>query len=328
MGYTRTMSARRLLLLTVAIILFLAGCTRSRSTPEPTAPVEPAVVVEAGSGGEDSSGEPLVTINTPAALATLAETPSPESTPTRSTINYTVEAGDTLSSVAVKFGVEMETVRQLNRLFDDALYVGQILQMPYSEGITAEGLPTATPEPYRYVVVEGDTLGTIAENFGVNTVAIMEVNEMSDPNSLFVGQALIIPGQTAPVAAAPQADTVIGSEIAGATATPASVVHIVQPGDTLYGIAEVYNVEAPAIMSVNNIANGNQLRVGQQLRIPGISARDAAAARGRVHIIQSGENLTTIANLYGVTAEEVIQFNGISNPDTIYVGQQLIIPGQ
>jgi spore germination protein len=45
-------------------------------------------------------------------------------------------------------------------------------------------------------------------------------------------------------------------------------------------------------------------------------------------VIQSGESLTAIAQQYGVSAEEIISFNNISNPDAIYVGQELIIPGQ
>jgi LysM repeat protein len=101
----------------------------------------------------------------------------------------------------------------------------------------------------------------------------------------------------------------------------------VQPGETLYGIAQKYGVDANAIAEANNVANRNQLRVGQKMIIPGITARDAAAL-GRVHVVQSGESLTAIAQQYGVSAEEITTFNNISNPDAIYVGQELIIPGQ
>lgn len=322
------MPVRRLILLTTVFVWTVTGCTRSRSTPEPVSIEEPVVITAPVSSG----GEPLVTFSTPAVDTTAAETATAAPTATRSTINYTVQEGDTISSVALKFEAEMETLRQLNRLLDDSLFVGQVLQIPYREGLTAEGLPTPTPEPYRYVVVAGDTLGTIAESFaGVSAVAIMEANAMSDPNSLYVGQALIIPGYAAPAAASPQTSLEQGTTTSATSPTVTedeAVTHVVQPGDTLYGIAEIYNIGAPAIISANNIANGNQLRVGQQLTIPGITRREAAAARGRVHIIQSGENLSSIADLYGVTAEEIIEFNGITDPDTILVGQQLIIPGQ
>jgi len=322
------MVALRTILLTTALLWLLVGCTRSRST-EPTVPEESlSATVITATINNNSSAEPLVTIITPSQEATAIETSTPEPLNTPSTIDYYVQDGDTLSSVATKFNVDIETVRRLNYLLDDNIFVGQILQMPFQNGVTAEGAPTVTPEPFRYGVVEGDSLGGIAIQFGVSTVAIMEANSMSDPNSLYVGQQLIIPGySTSPNSGEISSDNV--SVAAGSqNSTGESVNHIVQPGDTLYGIAQAYGVEAATIINVNNIANGNQLRAGQQLVIPGITQLDAARARGRVHIVQSGESLTAIALLYGVTAQEIIEFNGISNPDTIYVGQQLIVPGQ
>ncbi len=325
----------RSLLLFAALFGLLAGCTRSRSATETPAVVDPAitaVISETVSGGED----PLVTLITPeSGAADSNETPTAAVTITPATIDYYVQDGDTLLLVAQKFGLDIETIRRLNYLPDDNIFVGQILQMPFQEGVTAEGVPTATPEPFRHEVVAGDSLGAIAEQFGVSTVAIMEANSMSDPNSLFVGQQLLIPGYKAPTSSTttPAGETA-AEPASGTTDAPATeagssnVTHVVQPGDTLSGIAQAYGVDTAAIMSANNIANGNQLRVGQKLTIPGISELDAARARGRVHIIQSGESLTAIALLYGVTAQEIIDFNGISNPDAIYVGQQLIIPGQ
>ncbi len=324
------MPAFRSIILTFVLLWLLVGCTRSRSTAEPTIVADPAVTA-AITGTISSGAEPLVTFTTltPAA-ANAAETPTPALTITPSTIDYYVQAGDTLFVVAEKFGVDIETVRRLNYLIDDNIFVGQILQMPYQEGVTAEGVPTATPEPFRYLVVAGDSLGAIAEQFGVSTVAIMEANSMSNANNLFVGQQLVIPGYASAPAATTQGSAAGGAAATQTTATTggSTVTHVVQPGDTLFGIAQAYGVEAAAIISANNIANSNQLRAGQRLTIPGISELDAAKARGRVHIIQSGESLTVIAVLYGVTAQEIIEFNGISNPDAIYVGQQLIIPGQ
>ncbi|MEZ4725749.1 MAG: LysM peptidoglycan-binding domain-containing protein [Caldilineaceae bacterium] len=308
----------------------LVGCTRNRPTPEPTtAAADPQITVLTTTQGVD----PVVTVASPAVAATsvptVASTPA-QLTPT--TIDYYVQEGDTLLSVAQKFQVEVETVRQLNYLLDDKIFVGQILQMPYREGITAEGAPTPTPEPYRYVVEDGDSLGTIAQQFGVSAVSIMETNNLQNPNNVFVGQVLVIPNYVPPSSNVPTEATGATGSTTGATDTETGnaqgVDHVVQPGETLYGIAQKYGVDANAIASVNNIVNRNQLRVGQKLLIPGISQREAAAALGRIHIVQSGESLSAIAQLYGVSAQEITSFNNISNPDTIYVGQELIIPGQ
>lgn len=312
----------------------LTACTRNRPTSETTTTgADPAITVIT-STTNTGSGEPSVTVvATPVMTAGVATTETPVGGQLQqTTIDYHVQDGDTLLSVAQKFGVDTETIRQLNYLLDDNIFVGQILQMPYQEGITAEGAPTPTPEPYRYVVEEGDSLGTIAQQFGVSAVSIMENNNMQDPNNVFVGQVLLIPNYVPPATTTSTSGETAASgttDSAGSAQTTGQAVsHVVQPGETLYGIAQKYGVDANVIAEANNVTNRNQLRVGQKLEIPGITVRDAAAALGRVHIVQSGESLTAIAQLYGVTAEEVISFNNISNPDAIYVGQELVIPGQ
>ena len=62
--------------------------------------------------------------------------------------------------------------------------------------------------------------------------------------------------------------------------------------------------------------------------IPGVSERDVAAAQGNVHVVQAGESLLSIALLYGVTVEELQAANELDNPDSIFIGQELIIPAQ
>jgi len=312
----------------------LVACTRNRPTPEPTAANDSAAITILTDTTSSGGGEPLVTV-----VATVAPTVAVagEGTPTSAaltpkTIDYRVEEDDTLALIAQKFDVELETIRQLNYLLDDNIFVGQILQIPYREGITAEGAPTPTPQPFSYVVEEGDSLGSIAQQFGVSAVSIMEENNLQNPNSVFIGQALIIPNYVPPSsntsASNESTDSTNNDTAGGEENSGDGVSHVVQPGETLYGIAQKYGIDANTIADANNVANRNQLRVGQKLIIPGITVREAAAALGRVHVIQSGESLTAIAEQYGVTAEAIIDFNNISNPDAIYVGQELIIPGQ
>lgn len=317
--------SRYLILLVTLFMGLLVACSRDRATTTAPATTEPTLMVVTDTV-ISGNAEPLVTVNAPTQTVN-AETPTPEVTLTPSTIDYYVKDGDTLSSVAADFGIDTETVRRLNYLLDDNIFVGQILQMPYQEGVTAEGMPTATPEPYRYRVVAGDDLTSIALQFNVSTVAIMEANSLSDANSLFVGQELLIPGYVEKVSTAQSAsDTNAAPAQSGTQGSAEGVIHIVQPGETFSGIAQSYGVDPNVVAQANNISNRNQLRVGQQLVIPGISERDAAAARGAIHVVQSGESLSGIAAQYGVTAQELIELNGLSNPDAIYVGQQLIIP--
>jgi LysM repeat protein len=145
----------------------------------------------------------------------LEATPTP---PSGETFQYVVRDGDTLGSVAVRFGTDIDTLRALNNLDSDALYVGQPLYVPLIEGITAEGMPSPTPGPIPYTIQEGDTLSAIALRFGVETIQIIEANNLLNSDNLIVGSTILIPG------AQPQP----GVEGAEAAAETATVTHIVQ----------------------------------------------------------------------------------------------------
>ncbi len=104
------------------------------------------------------------------------------------------------------------------------------------------------------------------------------------------------------------------------------VVHIVQPGETFFSIAQDFGVDPGVLAEANGITNRNLIRAGQQLVIPGITERQALEARGTTHVVKSGESLSTIAETYGVTMESIMALNEFDDPDRIVVGQELLIP--
>lgn len=120
-------------------------------------------------------------------------------------------------------------------------------------------------------------------------------------------------------------------------------VHIVQPGDSIYRISVRYGVSMAAIQAANGLTNPNLIFVGQRLVIPtgGIAPRpqptaapgnpaptQPASTPGGMHVVQRGEFLALIARRYNVTVQAIITANGITNPNRIFVGQRLVIPGQ
>jgi len=107
---------------------------------------------------------------------------------TGSTTRHVVKRGETLSGIAAHYGVSMSTLRSLNRLKKDVVWVGQRLKVPADSAISA----TASSAPKRHKVVRGDSLTAIAVHYGVSAKAIMQVNNMKSSN-VMLGQTLTIP---------------------------------------------------------------------------------------------------------------------------------------
>jgi len=294
----------------VIMLFLLSGCTRDRAETEPTA--TPTV-----SGVLPAPADPQVI--QPSVLPTATPVPAPTATavPEREILAYTVKEGDILSVLAETYNTSTEDIRALNFLQDDNIQVGAILRIPLGPGATAEGIPTPTPEPFVHTVQAGDSLYSIAGNYGVSATEIVAANGLADQNALFVGQKLTIPGYQP----APAGVTASG----GSAGTTASVIHTVKPGEGLYQIARDYAVPYQDIIDANNIANPNLIKPGQELVIPGAQA-PAGASGQRVHTVQAGETMSGIAAQYSVTLNALMRANGLSDANRIVVGQVLVLP--
>lgn len=134
----------------------------------------------------------------------------------------------------------------------------------------------------------------------------------------------------------PPSPTVVSAETTPApspapTDTPVSagpLTYVVQPGDSLYSIAQRYNMTVDELMALNGITDPASLQVGQVLKIsPGEAAvTPTTSGQEIVHVVQRGENLFRIALKYGATVKAVASRNGIVNPSLIRIGQKLFIP--
>lgn len=110
---------------------------------------------------------------------------------TGATQRHTVTRGETLSGIATKYGVSMDTLREMNTLKRDVVWVGQRLKVPVSA--VASRTTRATPRGVvRHKVVVGDSLTGIAAHYGVSPKAIMQTNNLKSTN-VMLGQNLKIP---------------------------------------------------------------------------------------------------------------------------------------
>ena len=106
---------------------------------------------------------------------------------------------------------------------------------------------------------------------------------------------------------------------------PDVIIHVVQRGENLYRISLQYGLTIEQIATANGIVNTSSITVGQRLIIPSATAITEPTLPPQTHIVKAGESLSRIAELYGITTESLATLNGITNPNSLYVGQVLQI---
>ncbi len=136
-----------------------------------------------------------------------------------------------------------------------------------------------TPGPGEYVVQPGDTLYQIALRHGVTLEALAAANHIGINDTIYVGQVLVIPQvepQASPTMMPTITITATISATSAATTTPTAtgtpsrtpIHYVVQPGDTLFLIAQRFGVPLDALIAANGITNPDRIEVGQVIIIP------------------------------------------------------------
>lgn len=164
--------------------------------------------------------------------------------------------------------------------------------------------PEQQDSGYRlYTVRSGDTLSQIALRYGVSVNELARYNGIANPNLIYVGQVLRIPGTV----------NSGGSSLAGQR-------YVVRRGDTLSEIALRFDTSVSVLARDNGIRNPNLIYPGQVLVV-----NRASSSGSRQYTVRRGDTLSEIALRFGTTVNQLVQLNGIANPNLIYPGQVLIV---
>ncbi|SFF99162.1 Murein DD-endopeptidase MepM and murein hydrolase activator NlpD, contain LysM domain [Novosphingobium sp. CF614] len=186
--------------------------------------------------------------------------------------------------------------------------------------IAAPARATSPAEETVHVVGPGETLNGIANRAGVSPGAIVKANGLEPPYVVKAGQKLDIPRKAAVktaarVIASRKSATPAASPAAGVSPERESL-HIVQPGETLGGIAARAKVPRVLIAEANGLQAPFNVRVGQKLQIP----------RTRHHPVAAGDTGFSVSMKYGVPWEQIALANSIDPQSPIKAGQTLLIP--
>ena len=104
-------------------------------------------------------------------------------------------------------------------------------------------------------------------------------------------------------------------------------IHVVKSGDTITSISKFYSINKDLIIKLNNLKDENYIFIGQNLIISKSieNSSEQSDLINNYHIVQTGENLTEISIKYKLNLEYLIEINNLKNPDSIKVGQKLLL---
>ena len=233
----------------------VAKCVTAPGVPTARTAAEPELITISTAAGE--GGAPAVTVAGPPVAGA----------------QYTIVAGDTLSLIALRYGIDWRALAAANGLSEESIIeIGQVITLIGVDDVaatvpvaattlTTPVIAVATPAVTSYTVQSGDTLLGIAVRFSISRRSLAAANGLTDGAQLQVGQVLTIPAQTT-VATAPTS-----SPAAVPATTTGGRTHTVATGDTIISIAVQYDLDWQELLRINGLGPDSLIQIGQVIRL-------------------------------------------------------------
>lgn len=209
---------------------------------------------------------------------------------------YVVKKGDSLWSIANKYGITVNKLKELNNLSSNMITVGQKLLIKDTSSSEDVGV--------YYTVKAGDTLYGIANKYGLSVDELKKINNLKS-NNLTINQKLLVSGTSSNTNDSSNFDT-----------------YIVKSGDSLWSIASKNNTTVDKLKDINKL-NSNLLSIGQKLLIP--KSSNTSNETSKKYTVKSGDTLYKIAMDNGTTVTDIVNLNNLPTTN-LSIGQVLLLP--
>jgi membrane-bound lytic murein transglycosylase D len=245
-------------------------------------------------------------------LAAYDKMPSSKET---SFVKHKIRRGETVSTIARKYGVSQYAIFETNNLSRRSkIYTGKhiVIPVPNDRDYTRKkNRSNYTAQGDIYIVRSGDTVWDIARAFGKTTSQIRRLNNLDRRARIYVGQKLYIGSSSGS-----------GKSYTKKETDNNTFTYKVKKGDSLWEIARRFGTTTESLRKLNGLTRRSNIYPGQKLKITGdIEPND----NYRVYTVKRGDTLWEIAALFNTTVTRIKTWNDVSNPRKLKAGDKLII---